>query len=65
MDSEEQLDKIIGLLRNLLLRQATPVGNDIKYWKCACGMENINLASDPMVCIICERQEQLRIEAEK
>ena len=65
MDQEDQLDRIIGLIKNLLLRQATPQGEDISYWKCPCGFENITLASDPKECIICERVTPLRIEAGK
>ncbi len=62
MDQEDQLETIISLLKNLLLRIALPQGKDIQYWKCACGMENITLASDPKECLICNRLEPLRIE---
>jgi hypothetical protein len=62
---EEHLETIIALLKNILLRQATPNSKDIRYWECNCGMENIALASDPQVCIICNRTKPLRIEGNK
>ncbi len=65
MTEAEQLDRIIELLEQILIRNAYPQGTDIDYWKCKCGMENIILKSSPKVCVLCQEMEPLRIEGSK
>lgn len=65
MNDQEQLERIIELLEHIALRQAYPQGDDIDYWRCRCGMENITLSSSPKTCVICQETEPLRIEAPK